>query len=164
MSIDLTTIDSILLEHTAIVHYVNELRSAVAGQATFLLQSSDHWDKTRLAELKKRYLNLCNSLEAFRDGLIGHCAHEETALSPVLGRLLTSGLIIEHKEIIGCLDNARTLLNETGLLGDLNPQALMATTYNSQQAIEMACSMIDTHESNEVGMFALLKKGLRSKE
>jgi hypothetical protein len=82
-------------------------------------------------------------------------------LSPVLGKLVTDGLITEHREIIGCLDTARTLLNKTGLLGDLKPQTLMATTYNVERAVETACRMVDAHEANEVGLFALLKKGLR---
>jgi hypothetical protein len=162
MSIDVVTIDSILLEHTAIVHYTKELRAAVADQATFLLQASDHWDKTRLKELKERYLGLSSSLEAVRDGLMAHCAHEEQALSPVLGKLVTDGLTTEHREIIGSLDTARKLLNKTGLLGDLKPQTLMATTYNVERAVETACRMVDTHEANEVGLFAILKKGLQA--
>jgi hypothetical protein len=125
------------------------------------LQSSDHWDKAHLKELKERYLSLCNSLETFRDGLTVHCAHEEKALSQVLGQLVTDGLITEHKEIIGCVDTAHAVLNETGLLGDLNPQALMATTYNVERAVETACRKVDTHEANEVGLFALLRKGLQ---
>jgi len=41
MSIDVVTIDSILLEHTAIVHYINGLRAAVADLADVsLIQAS----------------------------------------------------------------------------------------------------------------------------
>ena len=162
MTIDVVTIDSILLEHTAIVHYIGVLRAAIADQATFLLQSSDHWDKTRLKELRDRYLGLRESLASFRDGVMGHCAHEEKALSPVLGKVLADGMIAEHKEILAFLDTAHTVLNETGLLGDLKPQALMATTYNVERAIDAACHLVDTHEANEVGLFSMLKKGLRA--
>ena len=162
MNIDVVTIDSILLEHVAMVRYIERLRTAVADQATFLLQSSDHWDKTQLKELKDRYLSLRDSLQEFRNSLIGHCAHEEKALYRLLGKSVTNGLIVEHKEIIGHVDTAHTVLNGTELLGDLNPSELMATTYNVEQAIETACQMVDAHEANEVGMFVLLKKGLQT--
>jgi len=46
-------------------------------------------------------------------------------------------------------------------LGDLNPQELMATTYNVKRTIELTCTIIGTHEANEAGMLGLLKKGLR---
>ncbi len=73
---------------------------------------------------------------------------------------MTDGLIREYEEIIGCLNAAHKLLNETGLLGDLEPQVLMATTCKVERAREMACRLVDTHEANELGLFALLKKGL----
>jgi hypothetical protein len=53
MNIDVATIDNLLLEHTAIVHYINELRSILADQAIFLLQASNHWDNEHMKELRE---------------------------------------------------------------------------------------------------------------
>jgi hypothetical protein len=82
----------------------------------------------------------------------------------VLGNLIAKGNIIEHKEIISYLNRAESLLNETKLLGNLKPQEVMATIYNVQQTVEMVCSLVDTHETNEAGMLALLKKVLNMDE
>lgn len=162
MSVDEVTIDSILLEHIAIARHIEVLRQSIAEQATFLLESADRWDKTHLGELRERYLRLRDSMQAFHSGVVAHCAHEEKALSPVLGSLVAHGNIVEHKEIIGYVAEALSVLDETGLLGDLKPQELMATTYNAQLIAQRAFALVDTHEANEAGLFGLLKKGLRA--
>ena len=162
MSIDMVTIDSILLEHTAIQHNVDILYDAVAAQATFLLHSANNWDKTHLKELRDNYLQLRDTMQAFYESIKGHCAREEAAMSPVLGDLLNRGNAIEHKEILGHLDRARALLGKTKLLGDLRPQELMATTQQVAQTIELACDLVSLHEANEAGLFGLLKKALNA--
>jgi hypothetical protein len=164
MNIDAIVIDSILFEHTAIKHSIGVLRDAMAEQATFLLHYAGTWNRTHLQELKDNHLKLRDSLRAFRDLVIRHCSDEEKALSMVLGNLIAKGNIIEHKEIISYLNRAESLLNETKLLGNLKPQEVMATIYNVQQTVEMVCSLVDTHETNEAGMLALLKKVLNMDE
>jgi len=162
MSIDMVTINSIMLEHMAIERYIEVLREAVAEQATFLLQSANTWDKTHLKELKKNYLKVRDSMQALHDGLMWHCAREEKILSPVLGHLMAAGNVMEHKEIIQKLAQSLSALDETGLLGDLKPQELMATTYNVKRTVEIVCTLVGTHEANEAGMLGLLKKGLHT--
>ncbi len=162
MSIDMVTINSIMLEHIAIERYIEVIREAVAEQATFLLQSANAWDKTHLKELKKNYLKVRDSMQALHDGLMWHCAREEKILSSELGHLVAVGNVVEHKEIIQKLAQSLSALDETWLLGDLRPQELMATTYNVKRTVEMVCTLVSTHEANEAGLLGLMMKGMQA--
>ncbi|MCX6012738.1 MAG: hemerythrin domain-containing protein [Chloroflexi bacterium] len=158
MNINLTDIDIILLEHIAIKHSIKILRNDMAEQATFLLQYASTWDRTHLKKLKDNHLKLTDSLKSFHNLLIQHCSDEEKMLSEVLGNMITKGNVIEHKEIGKFFNQAELILNETQLIGNLKPQEVMKAIYKVQQTVEMICSFIDTHETNEVGMLTLLKR------
>ena len=162
MGVDAVIIDSILLEHVAIKHSIEALRQAVAEQATFLFDSENTWDYTKLKQLKDNHLKMIDSVQAFHDNLASHYVLEEKNLSPLFGKLVAAGNVVEHREIMQYLERAHYLLNEAKLLGDLKPQELMAATYNVYINIEMSCRAVETHEAIEANLFALLRKGVAS--
>jgi hypothetical protein len=162
MRTDLITIDSILLEHTAIKYCIEALRTAVAEQATFLFESENNWDNTHLKQLKDNHIRLVESVQAFHDKLERHCFHEEKDLLPMLGKLVADVNVIEHQEIMNQIERAHNLLNEAKLLGDLKPYELMAETYNVERTVEKVCRVVESHEANETNLFAQMRTGLQA--
>jgi hypothetical protein len=160
MGTDLITIESVLLEHTAIKYCTEALRKAVAEQATFLLESEDHWDNAHLKQLKDNHISLVYSIQAFHDKLERHCLHEEKDLLPMLGKLVADVNMIEHQEIMNQIKRAHNLLNEAELLGDLKPYELMAATYNVERTVESVCNLVESHEAGETNLFSQMRRSL----
>src|ERR1039458_7479967 len=147
MKTDLITVESVLLEHTAIKYCIEALRKAVAEQATFVFESENNWDNTHLKQLKDNHISLVESLQAFHDKMARHCFHEEKDLLPLLGKLVADVNMSEHQEIMNQIERAHNLLKEAELLGDLKPYELMAATYNVERTVENVCKVVESHES-----------------
>jgi hypothetical protein len=146
----LLEIDKLLNEH-----------EAIRGHMLSVCSLLDNWEKDfstldvpseKEQSLRKKGLNLQQTMGYLGDGLNQHHKHEEEVLSAIAGEPVMEALRIEHKEIIKQLGEINFVLR------DIQPQSLETNFDYLKLIINNLCNLVSLHSSVEDTLLNLMKK------
>lgn len=148
-----------LSSHVKLVGGAITDREAISG----LQRTHADWVPGRfeiLAEKQKRLQQVMGTLE---DGLRNHFTYEEKMLPPVLGELFMRALILEHREVMKGIADAKSTVLGAELEG-LSRDKLLAKESEIQQVINSLARTFEGHATREEVLLDMLQRALQDKQ
>jgi hemerythrin len=102
---------------------------------------------------------LQQTISALSEGLENHFAFEEKFLSPVLGRLLTRALVIQHKVIKGQIDKAKSMVFDLKPDGQ-SQEEIVSKKADMRNIINALLQLIEEHTTRERVILDMFKMAL----
>lgn len=160
----LAIITKIIAEHQTIREHIKLIGDSVADREalTSLEKVSADWVTGQPGMPAKKQLKLQQAINALSEGLKNHFIFEEAALPPLLGELFMRALVLEHREIIGEIDEAKAIVAEAKLEG-LSREDLLHQESHMQQMINSICLLVEEHATKEEAVLDMVKRGLEDK-
>ena len=135
---DLDIITKVMEQHKVLLNQINSVSETMSDKdALFLMDKA----QTELSvnfrsSLKERRASLIESLNTIEKGLKNHYDFEEEMLPPLLGKLLTEAMIIEHKNLIAEMRKVISKIGKIKLEGlnhesEINQEAIMSKLLNT---------------------------------
>ena len=98
-------------------------------------------------------------LSSLEEGLQGHFALEAKYLAPFLGEFLMRAIVIEHREISGQIDEARSMASDAKL-EELSGEELLPREAHVQQVVGTLCQLVEEHTTKEEGFLEMLQRAI----
>ncbi len=162
MSDNLTIIKRIIDEHQTIRGHVKLVGDSIADQEALMSLTRTRADwvpgQPDIAEKQERLQQTISFLD---EGLKNHFAFEEKAFPQLLGELFARALELEHDEIRGEIDEAKSILANTRLEG-LSREELISKQSGIREIIDSICQLVEEHAGKEEKILEMLQKALDS--
>ncbi len=157
----LEVITSVISEHRKITEHIKLSGDTMNDiDALFTLRKTQYkagWDMTSDTEVIKKRGQLLQTINLLKDGLKNHFGYEEEVLPPLFGELIMNGILREHHEILGQIENAKTtIINLEGLDQD----ELFSKELVVLQIIQNLCQTVEDHAHHEETALNMMKKAL----
>ena len=157
----LEVITRVISEHSKVTEHIKLAGDTMNDiDALFTLQKTQYkagWSMTSDTELMKKRAQLLQTINLLEDGLKNHFGYEEEVLPPLFGELIMNGILREHHEILGQIENAKTtIINLEGLGQD----ELFSKELVVLQIIQNLCQTVEDHAHHEEAALNMMKKGL----
>lgn len=165
MQNDLSIISKIIEWHQTIRTHVKLVGESVTDREALssLQKSRAEWVPGQLELLAEKQKNLLQTTSFLSDGLKNHFSYEEKVLLPLLGELFMRALILDHREIMREIDEAKKIAADTMLEG-LSRDDLLARESEIQQVIDSMCQAVEEHSTREEIILEMLQRALRDKQ
>ncbi len=121
------------------------------------------WVPGRPELLAKTQKKLQQAISSLDEGLKNHFAYEEEVLPPLLGELFMRALVLDHREIMKEINEAKSIATETRLEG-LSREELLSKESYVQQTISSMCHLVEEHLTREETILEMLRRALEEKE
>ena len=160
----LATIRKVIEEHQTIREHVKLVGDSVSDREalTSLERARADWIPGRVEILAEGQMKLQKTLNSLDEGLNNHFAFEGRALPPLLGELLMRALVLEHREIMREINEAKSMVAEAKLEG-LNREELLLKESRMQQMVNNICVLVDEHATKEEAILDMVKGALEDK-
>lgn len=165
MQNELSIINKIIEWHQTIRTHVKLVGESVTDREALssLQKSRAEWVPGQLELLAEKQKNLQQTTSFLSDGLKNHFSYEEKVLLPLLGELFMRALILDHREIMREIDEAKKIAADTMLEG-LSRDDLLARESEIQQVIDSMCQAVEEHSTREEIILEMLQRALRDKQ
>jgi hemerythrin len=163
MSDYLARINEILEEHRTIRGGVKLVGDSVSDQEALASLKSirSDWTSSRLELMSEKQRKLKQTMSFLEEGLHNHFAKEEDVLPAVLGEFLMQTLLLEHREIIGKIDELRLLATDSKLEG-LTEAELESKDSEIKQKIGDLSRRLEEHADKEELMLEMVVRALKA--
>lgn len=159
----------------AIINKIIEAHQAIRGQTrlvgdsivdrqalNILTRARADWIPGRLEILSEKQKKLQETLDFLREGLRNHFAYEARYLPQLLGELLMRALLLEHREVLRQIDEAKSMVADTKL-EDLGREGLLSEESHIQQIVSTVSQVVEEHATREEVILDMLKRALEEK-
>ncbi len=165
MSDELAIINQVIGEHQKVREHVKLVGDSVTDREALssLQRARTDWVPGRLEALAEKQKALEQGIKSLDEGLKHHFAFEEEALPPLLGELFMRALLIDHREILKKIDEAKRVVADAKLEG-LGREELLTKESDIQQAINRMCQTIEEHATREEIILDMVQKALLEKQ
>jgi hemerythrin len=106
---------------------------------------------------------LQQTISALSERLENHFAFEEKFLSPVLGKLLTRALVIQHEAIRGQIDKAKSMVIDSKPDGQ-SQEEIVSKKADIRHIIDTLLQLIEEHAIRERGILDMFKIALEGQQ
>jgi hemerythrin len=163
MADNLKIVNRAIEEHHTIRGHVKLVGDSVSDlEALFSLQKArPDWILSSTEALSEKQGNLQQTISALDEGLKNHFSFEEKLLPPLFGEFLMQALILEHCEIKKRIDDTKSLLANTKLVG-LSQREMLSQKARIQQKVEGILQLVEEHAGKEETILKMLKKALET--
>ena len=120
------------------------------------------WIPGRLEVLAEKQEKLQRTLSFLDEGLRNHFAFEEEALPPLLGELFMRAILLDHREIVKQIDEAKSLAADIKLEGSQREE-LLSKESHMQRVIDGISHLVEDHAAREETLLEMLERALRDK-
>ena len=157
----LEVITKVISEHRKITNHTKLAGDTMNDiDALFTLRKTQYkagWNMTSDTEVIKKRGQLLQTINLLKDGLKNHFGYEEEVLPPLFGELIMNGILREHHEILGQIENAKTtIINLEGLGQD----ELFSKELVVLQIINNLSQTVEDHAHHEETALNMMKKAL----
>ena len=161
MSDNLAIIRRVLEEHQALRRNMKLVGDSITDQeATSSLQGAQaDWIPGRPQILAEKQKKLKQTLSFLDEGLKNHFAFEEEALPSLLGELFMRALILDHREIIGEIEEAQSIVADIKIEG-LNRDELLLKEARIKQEVDGIYELVEGHTTREEIMLDMVSMAL----
>ncbi len=162
---NLTLINLVIDAHNTIRNNIKLVGSSVTDlEAIFSLQKADAgWSLGSFEKLTESQGRLLQTLSALEEGLKNHFGMEERGLPPILGETIMLALVLDHKEISGLIDKAKSMVLNTNFERMGQEETLIAKT-RIQQSVTEILWKVEDHARKEEMVLKMAQKALESKK
>ena len=149
-------------EHQAIRGDIRLVGDSVSDQEALntLTRARSDWIPGRAEILSEKQKRLQQTLSFLGEGLQNHFALEAKYLPPFLGELFMCALLLEHREIVKQIDEARSMAVAMKL-ESLSREELLSEEAKIQRVVSGICQAVEEHAAKEETLLEMLEKGLR---
>jgi hemerythrin len=163
MADNLKIVNRAIEEHHTIRGHVKLVGDSVSDlEALFSLQKArPDWILSSTEALSEKQGNLQQTISALDEGLKNHFSFEEKLLPPLFGEFLMQALILEHREIKKRIDDTKSLLANTKLVG-LSQREMLSQKARIQEKVEGILQLVEEHAGKEETILKMLKKALET--
>jgi hypothetical protein len=163
MADNLKIVNRVIDEHHTIRGHVKLVGDSVSDlEALFGLQkAAPDWILSSPEALPEKQGKLQQTISALDEGLKNHFSLEEKLLPPLFGEFIMQALILEHREIKKSIDDTKSLLANTKLVG-LSQRELLSQKGRIQQKVEGVLQLVEEHADKEETILKMLKKTLET--
>jgi len=160
----LAIISRVIEEHQAIRGHIKLVGDSVSDREalTNLESASADWVPGQPELLVQRQKKLQQALSSLDEGLKNHFAFEGEALPTLLGEPLMQALVLEHREIMDEISEAKSMI-AGAKLESLNREELLSKESTIQQAINSIYFLVEEHATKEEAMLEMIKRALEDK-
>ncbi len=160
----LAIIKRVIEEHQTIREHVKLVGDSISDREALatLEKASTDWIPGRGKALSERQNRLLRTISSLEEGLKHHFAFEEKALPPLLGELLMQALILEHREIMKELVEAKSIVANTKLEG-LRRDELLFQESHMQDMIHSIYQLNEGHLTKEEAILYMVQRALEEK-
>jgi len=161
---ELAIINRVIEEHRKFRQYLKLAGDSLTDREAIasLQKARTDWVPGRLEIMAEKQKKIQQTVSALGEGLMRHFSYEEKYLPPILGKLLTQALLIEHREIRTELDDVKNVVSGTRLEG-LNREQSLIEELKMQDVINNLGQAIDEHAHREEIMLEMLQRALQKK-
>lgn len=163
MADSLSIIKRIRDEHLNIRRHIKLVGDSVADIEAMsrLERARADWVPGRPTALADKQKELRQTLSFLDEGLGNHFAIEENELPALAGDLFMRALVIDHREIMAHMNQAKSLLART-VIEDLPREDVLSKGLQIQQAIEHLRGLIEDHANREETLLSMLETALQN--
>ena len=157
----LAIVDRVIAEHQTIGQNIKLVGDSVSDEEALksLEGARADWIPGRLEAVSEKQKRLQQTMNALDEGLRRHFAFEEKALPPLLGELLMQSLILEHREIKGKIDEAKSIAADTEL-EELSRDELLSEETHMQHMVTHIRQLVEEHAAKEEAVLAMVQRAL----
>lgn len=150
MSDGLDILRKVIEQHRAIEGQIELVADSISDQEAVvsLERAQPDWIIGRPEILSERQNKLKQIINSLDEGLKNHFAYEEKALPPLLGELLMRALMLDHQQIREQIDEAKSIVADTRLVG-LSREELLTKESDMRQMVNNVCQLIKGHAARE---------------
>lgn len=161
----LATIRRVIEEHQAFRVHIKLIGDSVSDREALatLERASADWIPGRPEILVEKRQKLQQALSSLYDGLKNHFVFEGKALPPLFGELITRALLLEHREILSEIAEAKSMIAEAKPEGS-SREELLSQESHMQQMINSTCLLVEEHATKEEAILDMVKRALEDKE
>lgn len=151
-------------EHQSLRRHVKLVGDSISDQEALssLKRERADWIPGRLDILAEKQKRLQQALSFLDEGLKNHFAFEEKVLPPLLGELFVRALILDHREIIKEIDEAKSKAANIKLEG-LSREELVSEESSIQQVIDSISHLVEDHATREEVILEMVERALQEK-
>jgi len=151
-------------EHQSLRRHVKLVGDSISDQEALssLKRERADWIPGRLDILAEKQKRLQKALSFLDEGLRNHFAFEEKVLPPLLGELFVRALILDHREIIKEIDEAKSKAANIKLEG-LSREELVSEESSIQQVIDSISHLVEDHATREEVILEMVERALQEK-
>lgn len=159
---NLAIISRIKDEHQNLQGHVKLAGDSISDQEAIASLRGAHtdWIPGRLEILAEKQKKLQRTLSFLDEGLRNHFAFEEEVLPPLLGELFMRALILDHREIVKQIDEAKSIAADTKLEGSKREE-LLSKESHIQRLIDGISHLVQDHATKEETLLEMLERALR---
>ncbi len=157
----LETIRAAIAAHSLIRSHMSHVGQSVNDiQAVLGLQQSyAAWAQSSIDELAKRQQQLEQQVGVLREGLRTHFMYEETNLPPLLGKILTQALLLEHGEVNEEMKRVQLVLLQSQVAG-VAREEILTSQKKVMAEITSLNDMIEKHAAREEVVLRMMERAL----
>lgn len=151
-------------EHQSLRRHVKLVGDSISDQEALRSLKGERadWIPGRLDILAEKQKRLQQALSFLDEGLKNHFAFEEKVLPPLLGELFVRALILDHREIIKEIDEAKSKAANIKLEG-LSREELVSEELSTQQLIASIRHLVEDHATREEVILEMVERALQEK-
>jgi hemerythrin len=160
MSDYLAKVEEIIAEHRSIRGNIKLVGDSISDQEAInsLRSAGSDFAPGQLEFLSQKQSRLEQTLSYLEEGLQNHFARDEEILPPVLGEFLMRALRLEHEEIVGAIDRARSVA-AVGL-EKMDREALQSQDAEIKRVVDSLSRLVEGHADKEDLMLETVKVAL----
>jgi hypothetical protein len=161
MSDRLAVIERVIEEHKKIGGHMKLLGESLndAEALAELEKAFTEWIPGRPEAISEKQGRLVRAVSFLGEGLENHFSFEERALPPLLGDLLMRALMLEHREILKEIEEAKSLLGDPQAEG-LSREGQLVEESRIQQRIGVMSRRVEDHAEREELILEMVRKAL----
>ena len=161
----LAIIKRVIEEHQIIRGHIKLVGDSISDREalTTLEKARADWMPGRPELLVETQKKLQQAISSLDEGLKNHFAYEEEVLPPLLGELFMRALVLDHREIMKEINEAKSMATETKLEG-LSREELLSKESYVHQTISSMCHLVEEHIAREEIILEMLRRALEEKE
>ena len=159
MAGELEIIEQVIAQHQIIRLNLQGMQGSLTDfDALFSLQKAQAgWTQSSVVELIAQRQQLRHALGRVQEGLNGHFAWEEKALTRLFGEVFMKALLFEHAEIRQHIEQTISMIDNSSLEG-MSQRDLLVYKSRLEASITKANQMVEEHANLEEQMLRMLRK------
>lgn len=157
----LSLIKRVIDEHKTIGRHMKLLGESATDVESLAALERAHadWIPGRPEALSDKQSRLQRAVSFLDEGLKNHFAFEEKALPSLLGDLIMRAIVLQHREIIKEIGEAKSIVGDARLEG-LSREELLTEESRIQQRIGIMCRLVEEHLTREELILQMVQKAL----
>ena len=161
---NLAVISRIRDEHHNLRGHVKLVGDSISDREAISSLQGAHadWIPGRMEILSEKQKILQRTLGSLDEGLRNHFAFEEEALPPLLGELFMRALILDHREIVKQIDEAKSIAADVRVEGS-NREELLSQESRIQRVIDGISHLVEDHATREETLLEMVERALRER-